>query len=84
MKVDSCVILIKVKNVFINVQVLDFPGGKVAFTHEIQFISESNKERVPCYRVLDDNGQQIPNSHFVQVERQKIKESISSYFFVNS
>lgn len=49
-------------------QVMDYPGGKVAFTPEIQFISESNKERVPCYRVLDDNGQQITNSQFVQVE----------------
>lgn len=51
----------------LNVQVMDFPGGKVAFTPEIRFISESNSERVPCYRVLDDNGQLITNSQFVQV-----------------
>ncbi|XP_010546329.1 PREDICTED: 2-oxoisovalerate dehydrogenase subunit alpha 2, mitochondrial [Tarenaya hassleriana] len=48
-------------------QALDFPGGKVPFTPEMRFISESSKERVPCYRVLDENGGQIPNSQFVQV-----------------
>ncbi|XP_010497496.1 PREDICTED: 2-oxoisovalerate dehydrogenase subunit alpha 2, mitochondrial-like, partial [Camelina sativa] len=53
-----------------NAQVMDFPGGKVAFTPEIKFISESSKERVPCYRVLDDNGQLITNSHFVQVSEE--------------
>uniref|UniRef100_A0A6N2KUP2 3-methyl-2-oxobutanoate dehydrogenase (2-methylpropanoyl-transferring) n=1 Tax=Salix viminalis TaxID=40686 RepID=A0A6N2KUP2_SALVM len=40
-------------------QFLDFPGGKVAFTSEMRFISESPKERIPCYRVLDDDGQLI-------------------------
>ncbi|KAL4601287.1 hypothetical protein ACB092_11G261300 [Castanea dentata] len=34
-----------------------FPGGKVAFTPEMRFISESPVEQVHCYRVLDDNGQ---------------------------
>ncbi|KAJ6682739.1 2-OXOISOVALERATE DEHYDROGENASE SUBUNIT ALPHA 2 MITOCHONDRIAL [Salix koriyanagi] len=42
-----------------NSQFLDFPGGKVAFTSEMRFISESPKERIPCYRVLDDDGQLI-------------------------
>jgi len=65
----------------LNVQVMDFPGGKVAFTPEIQFISESDKERVPCYRVLDDNGQLITNSQFVQVSQKKQeKELIFSSF----
>ncbi|KAL0709266.1 hypothetical protein Bca4012_016244 [Brassica carinata] len=53
-----------------NSQVMDFPGGKVAFTPEIRFISESNEERVPCYRVLDDNGQQLTNSRFVPVSEE--------------
>lgn len=49
---------------------MDFPGGKVAFTPEIHFISESNEERVPCYRVLDDNGQQLTNSRFIPVSKE--------------
>lgn len=49
---------------------MDFPGSKVSFTPEIHFISESNEERVPCYRVLDDNGQQLPNSQFVPVSKE--------------
>ncbi|KAJ6918624.1 hypothetical protein NC651_012780 [Populus alba x Populus x berolinensis] len=43
-------------------QFLDFPGGQVAFTPEMRFISESHKERIPCYRVLDDDGQLIQGS----------------------
>ncbi|KAF2616310.1 hypothetical protein F2Q70_00007235 [Brassica cretica] len=53
-----------------NSQVMDFPGGKVSFTPQIHFISESNEERVPCYRVLDDNGQQLTNSRFVPVSEE--------------
>ncbi|CBI37524.3 hypothetical protein VitviT2T_005955 [Vitis vinifera] len=50
-------------------QLLDFPGGKVAFTSEMRFIPESPMERAHCYRVLDDNGQ--PNmSNFVQVSKE--------------
>lgn len=41
-------------------QVLDFPGGKVAFTSEMRFIPESPLERAHCYRVLNDYGQ--PNT----------------------
>ncbi|KAI9164685.1 hypothetical protein LWI28_000288 [Acer negundo] len=55
-------------------QVLDFPGGKVAFTPEMKFISESSEERVPCYRVLDDNGQLITSSSFVQVSEEVAKK----------
>lgn len=43
-------------------QFLDFPGGQVAFTPEMRFLSESPKERIPCYRVLDDDGQLIQGS----------------------
>ncbi|KAJ9704110.1 hypothetical protein PVL29_005412 [Vitis rotundifolia] len=50
-------------------QLLDFPGGKVAFTSEMRFIPESPMERAHCYRVLDDNGQ--PNmSNFAQVSKE--------------
>lgn len=49
-------------------QALDFPGGKVAFTNQMSFISESADKRVPCYRVLDGNGEPILSSNnFVQV-----------------
>ena len=47
-------------------QLLDFPGGKVAFTSEMRFIPESPMERAHCYRVLDDSG--LSNtSNFAQV-----------------
>ncbi|KAK9291858.1 hypothetical protein L1049_019808 [Liquidambar formosana] len=49
-------------------QVLDFPGGMVAFTSEMSFISESPKERAHCYRVLDDNGQPIIHQNIVNEE----------------
>lgn len=48
-------------------QGIDFPGGRVEFVPEMKFISESVKERVPCYRVLDDNGQPLVGHNFVQV-----------------
>ncbi|XP_024017729.1 2-oxoisovalerate dehydrogenase subunit alpha 2, mitochondrial [Morus notabilis] len=51
-------------------QVLDFPGGKVKFSPEMRFIAESPVERVHCYRVLDDNGQIISGSNYVQVDQE--------------
>ncbi|KAL9271774.1 2-oxoisovalerate dehydrogenase subunit alpha 2, mitochondrial-like protein [Drosera capensis] len=36
-------------------QVVDFPGGKVAMSSHMRFISASDDQRVPCYRVLDDD-----------------------------
>lgn len=51
----------------VNNQFLDFPGGRVAFTPNMRFISESSEERIPCYRVLDDDGQPFPDSSFVKV-----------------
>ncbi|XP_022768045.1 2-oxoisovalerate dehydrogenase subunit alpha 1, mitochondrial-like [Durio zibethinus] len=46
---------------------LDFPGGKVTYTSEMNFITESSRMRVPCYRVLDDNGELIMGGDFQQV-----------------
>ncbi|CAL1412611.1 unnamed protein product [Linum trigynum] len=44
-------------------QGLDFPGGHVSYTHSLNFISKSSTQnRVPCYRVLDDNGVVIGGS----------------------
>ncbi|KAG5050144.1 hypothetical protein JHK85_011247 [Glycine max] len=51
-------------------QAIDFPGGAVQFIPEMRFISESPKERIPCYRVLDDNGQPILGHNFVQVSKE--------------
>ncbi|XP_059433265.1 2-oxoisovalerate dehydrogenase subunit alpha 2, mitochondrial-like [Corylus avellana] len=48
-------------------KILDFPGGKVSFTPEMRFISESPEERTRCYRVLDDEGQLIIGSNVIQV-----------------
>ena len=48
-------------------QAMDFPGGKVGFSPEMRFISGSPQERVHCYRVLDDNGNIISGSDYVQV-----------------
>ncbi|XP_030528873.1 2-oxoisovalerate dehydrogenase subunit alpha 1, mitochondrial [Rhodamnia argentea] len=53
-----------------DAQVLDFPGGKVAFTSKMQFISESSEKRVPCYRVLDDYGQPIEYDCSAQVNEE--------------
>jgi 2-oxoisovalerate dehydrogenase E1 component alpha subunit len=51
-------------------QASDFPGGRVTFTSELSFISESDDKRVPCYRVLDDNGDPIMLSTFQQVSKE--------------
>lgn len=53
-----------------NVQVLDFPGGKVNFSSEMRFLSESPAERISCYRVLDDYGRIISNSSSQQVRKE--------------
>ncbi|KAK4276693.1 hypothetical protein QN277_014812 [Acacia crassicarpa] len=51
-------------------EVLDFPGGKVAFTSEMRFIPESAEKRVPCYRVLNDDGVPMPYSNYVKVSKE--------------
>ncbi|PON40718.1 thiamine diphosphate-binding fold containing protein [Parasponia andersonii] len=43
-------------------QGLDFPVGRVTYTSEIRFTSESAGKRVSCYRVLDDDGDPIMKS----------------------
>ncbi|RAL48149.1 hypothetical protein DM860_005573 [Cuscuta australis] len=41
---------------------LDFPGGSVPFTSKMNFISGSGEDegRIPCYRVLDEDGNFLP------------------------
>lgn len=45
---------------------MDFPGGRVTFTSEMRFISESAEKRVPCYRVLDKDGEPIVQSNVLE------------------
>lgn len=47
---------------------MDFPGGKVGITSELNFISETNGNRVECYRVLGDDGRLLNSS--VQVSEE--------------
>ncbi|XP_052188220.1 2-oxoisovalerate dehydrogenase subunit alpha 2, mitochondrial-like [Diospyros lotus] len=61
-----------------NNQASDFPGGRIAFTYEMQFISESPKERIPCYRVIDDNGSLLMHGSFVQVSKEDALKMYSS------
>ncbi|XP_073306334.1 2-oxoisovalerate dehydrogenase subunit alpha 1, mitochondrial-like isoform X1 [Primulina huaijiensis] len=51
-------------------QGLDFPGGRVAFTTQMKFISEYPEKRIPCYRVLDDDGYLVANSMYEQVNKE--------------
>ncbi|KAJ7965458.1 2-oxoisovalerate dehydrogenase subunit alpha, mitochondrial [Quillaja saponaria] len=51
-------------------QANDFPGGKVSFTSEMTFISETPVKRVPCFRVLDDNGDPITYSNYEQLSKE--------------
>ncbi|XP_022766325.1 2-oxoisovalerate dehydrogenase subunit alpha 1, mitochondrial-like [Durio zibethinus] len=51
-------------------QALDFPGGKVPYTSEMTFISGSFDQRIPCYRVLDDDGELIRDSDFEKVNKE--------------
>lgn len=65
-------------------QVLDFPGGKVGYTSEMRFIPESSEKRVPCFRVLDDNGELIKGSDFQQVHIYNITSFILMIIFFNT
>ncbi|KAL2513078.1 2-oxoisovalerate dehydrogenase subunit alpha 1 [Abeliophyllum distichum] len=51
-------------------QALDFPGGRVTFTPEMKFISEASDKRIPCYRVLGDDGHPISGSRYEQVDKE--------------
>ncbi|PWZ43536.1 2-oxoisovalerate dehydrogenase subunit alpha 2, mitochondrial [Zea mays] len=51
-------------------QAVDFPGGKVSFVAEMNFLPESTRERINCYRVLDDDGRTISGSRFQEVSRE--------------
>ncbi|KVH99633.1 Dehydrogenase, E1 component [Cynara cardunculus var. scolymus] len=39
-----------------------FPGGKIGFTCELNFLPGSSEKRVQCYRVLDEDGYPISST----------------------
>jgi hypothetical protein len=44
---------------------LEFPGGRVPFTHSMQFLGgplTPSSPRIPCYRTLDGTGKHIPDA----------------------
>ncbi|KAB5568528.1 hypothetical protein DKX38_002321 [Salix brachista] len=49
---------------------LDFPGGNVACISEMRFLSESTGMRIPCYSVLDGNGEIIVGSDYEQLSEE--------------
>lgn len=51
-------------------QGMDFPGGKVMFTPQMDFIPEYTDKRVPCYRVLNDKGETISSKTNQQVSQE--------------
>ncbi|CAN6326017.1 unnamed protein product [Urochloa humidicola] len=51
-------------------QAIDFPGGKVSFVAQMNFLPESHGERISCYRVLDDDGRTISGSRFQEVSKE--------------
>uniref|UniRef100_A0A7N0TS26 3-methyl-2-oxobutanoate dehydrogenase (2-methylpropanoyl-transferring) n=2 Tax=Kalanchoe fedtschenkoi TaxID=63787 RepID=A0A7N0TS26_KALFE len=53
-----------------NSSVMDFPGGGIRFTSQIRFLPESYEERVHCYRVLDDDGNEICSNDFANVTEE--------------
>lgn len=50
-------------------QGMDFPGGKVMFTSEMSFIGDHSEKRVPCYRVLNVNGEILSGKTYQQVNQ---------------
>ncbi|KAI3739005.1 hypothetical protein L2E82_29342 [Cichorium intybus] len=51
-------------------QGVDFPGGKVKFTPKLTFTSKTIEERVPCYRVLNENGDLIIDNDSVEISKE--------------
>eukprot|EP00882_Tetradesmus_deserticola_P001971 GHRQ01002112.1.p2 GENE.GHRQ01002112.1~~GHRQ01002112.1.p2 ORF type:complete len:159 (+),score=41.88 GHRQ01002112.1:386-862(+) len=44
---------------------LEFPGGRVPFTHSLNFLGgplTPSSPRIPCYRTLDGTGRHIPDA----------------------
>ncbi|CAN4099620.1 unnamed protein product [Withania somnifera] len=64
-------------------QYLDFPGGKVPLTSQMRFISEASDTRLPCYRVLNDDGSVISNTIYDQVGEEVAVNMYSAMVTLN-
>jgi len=44
---------------------MEFPGGRVPFSPDLQFTGGPLTERstLPCYRTIDSTGKQLPGAH---------------------
>lgn len=62
----------------LDLQVLDFPGGKLSFEAKMNFLPESKEERIDCYRVLDDDGRTVSGSTFQEVSKEMALEMYSN------
>ncbi|KAI5650421.1 hypothetical protein M9H77_36426 [Catharanthus roseus] len=51
-------------------QAFDFPGGRVGYTSQMKFLPDSPDKRIPCYRVLDDDGCPIAGGTIVQASKE--------------
>ncbi|KAL3682093.1 hypothetical protein R1sor_000115 [Riccia sorocarpa] len=58
-------------------EVLDYPGAKTTFTHELKFIPENAAEPVPCYRLLNDFGQPLPWAQLPQMDAELARKIYS-------
>ncbi|KAI3672799.1 hypothetical protein L6452_38899 [Arctium lappa] len=48
----------------------EFPGGKIFFTSEMNFLPGSSEKRVQCYRVLDENGYHVSSTTMEHVSKE--------------
>ncbi|KAL6316564.1 hypothetical protein AAG906_018267 [Vitis piasezkii] len=51
-------------------QAIDFPGGRVMLTSEMQFIPGYPQQRVHCYHLMNNDGQTNMCSSFEQVSKE--------------
>ncbi|KAL8133767.1 2-oxoisovalerate dehydrogenase subunit alpha 1, mitochondrial-like [Apium graveolens] len=54
----------------VNDQDWDFPGGQVPFTTDMKFIAGSSKDRIHCYRILDNSDHQILSSNSELISKE--------------
>ncbi|XP_059299087.1 2-oxoisovalerate dehydrogenase subunit alpha 1, mitochondrial-like isoform X1 [Lycium ferocissimum] len=69
-KLDPCSCEEDYRDTVYQNQDLDFPGGKIPLTSQMKFISEASDKRLPCYRVLNDDGSLISNSIHEQIGQE--------------
>ncbi|XAR49609.1 3-methyl-2-oxobutanoate dehydrogenase (2-methylpropanoyl-transferring) [Bertholletia excelsa] len=52
-------------------ETLDYPGGRIPFTSQMRFISEFPEPRIPCYRVLNEDGYPIVRKIAEQMTKEE-------------